>query len=163
MVHVQVLITAIAKCMYACPSYPWSRYTCSPREANHLNPCCNGVIQYQNIITHAWNAIIRVKYNPCTVICAHTCSYNYRLRGLDDLFEPWPALSKTNGNVDDRGNVIFQQEAQGLGALLDKMEDNDHINWITQKPRCIVHSKNCRFRDTRFWKSEIHRMTPEWP
>ncbi len=24
-----------------------------------------------------------------------------------------------------------KQEAQGLGALLDKMEDNDHINWIT--------------------------------
>ncbi len=25
------------------------------------------------------------------------------------------------------------QEAQGLGALLDKMEDNDHTNWITQR------------------------------
>ncbi len=24
-----------------------------------------------------------------------------------------------------------KQEAQGLGALLDKMEDNDHKNWIT--------------------------------
>ena len=24
-----------------------------------------------------------------------------------------------------------KQEAQGLSALLDKTEDNDHINWIT--------------------------------
>ncbi len=40
---------------------------------------------------------------------------------------------------------IFKQEAQGLGALLDKMEDNGHINWITQRSRCIFHSKDCRF------------------
>ncbi len=45
-----------------------------------------------------------------------------------------------------------KQEAQGLDALLDKMEDNDHINWITQRSRCIFHSKNCLFRDTRFSK-----------
>ncbi len=42
-----------------------------------------------------------------------------------------------------------KQEAQGLGALLDKMEDNDHINWITQRSRCIFHPKTCRFRDTK--------------
>ncbi len=34
-----------------------------------------------------------------------------------------------------------EQEAQGLGALFDKMDDNDHINWITQSSRCIFHSK----------------------
>ncbi len=53
-----------------------------------------------------------------------------------------------------------QQEAQGLGALLDMMEDNDHINWITQRSRCIFHSKTCHFRDTRFWKI---RTTPNDP
>ncbi len=40
---------------------------------------------------------------------------------------------------------IKNNKKQGLGALLDKMEDNDHINWITQRSRCIVRSKNCRF------------------
>ncbi len=38
-------------------------------------------------------------------------------------------------------NSKVKQEAQGLGALLDKMEDNDLINWITQRSRCIFHSK----------------------
>ncbi len=47
-----------------------------------------------------------------------------------------------------------KQEAQGLGALLDKMEDNDHINWITQRSRCIFRSK------TRFLKI---RNTPNDP
>ncbi len=54
------------------------------------------------------------------------------------------------------------QEAQGLGALLDKMEENDRINWITQRSRCIFHSKTCR--DTSFFKirnTHVHRMTPE--
>ncbi len=32
-----------------------------------------------------------------------------------------------------------EQEAQGLGALLDKMEDNDHINWITQRSGVSIH------------------------
>ncbi len=32
-------------------------------------------------------------------------------------------------------DIDKEQEAQGLGALLDKMEDNDHINWITQRSR----------------------------
>ncbi len=58
----------------------------------------------------------------------------------------------------ERGSL--EQEAQGLGALLDKMEDNDHINWITQRSRCIVHSKNGRFRDTRVLKI---RNTPNDP
>ncbi len=49
-----------------------------------------------------------------------------------------------------------KQEAQGLGALLDKMEDNDHINWITQIDVSFTLKQD-------FWKSEIHRMTPEWP
>ncbi len=47
-------------------------------------------------------------------------------------------------------NDTNRQEAQGLGALLDKMEDNDHINWITQRSRCIFHTKTCRFRGTKF-------------
>ncbi len=42
------------------------------------------------------------------------------------------------------------QEAQGLGALLDKMEDNDHINWITQRSRCIFHSKTAVFETQGF-------------
>ncbi len=53
-----------------------------------------------------------------------------------------------------------EQEAQGLGALLDKMKDNDHINWITQRSRFIFHSKTCRFRDTKFLKI---RSTPNDP
>ncbi len=53
-----------------------------------------------------------------------------------------------------------KQEAQGLGALLDKMVDNDHINWITHRSRCIFHSKNCRFWDTSFL---IIRNTPNFP
>ncbi len=48
--------------------------------------------------------------------------------------------------------LCLEQEAQGLGALLDKMEDNDHINWKTQRSRCIFHSKTCCFRDTKFLK-----------
>ncbi len=44
-----------------------------------------------------------------------------------------------------KSHQVIEQEAQGLGAMLDKMEDNDHINWITQRSRCIFHSKNCRF------------------
>ncbi len=45
-------------------------------------------------------------------------------------------------NLDVIDTILFHntQEAQGLGVLLDKMEDNDHINWITQRSRCIVHS-----------------------
>ncbi len=55
-----------------------------------------------------------------------------------------------NFNIGVNGQII--QEAQGLGALLDKMDDNDHTNWITQISRCIFHSKTCRFRDTNFLK-----------
>ncbi len=55
--------------------------------------------------------------------------------------------------MDRQINRTFvKQEAQGLGALLDKVQDNDHINWITQRSRCILHSKTCRFRDTKFLK-----------
>ncbi len=54
--------------------------------------------------------------------------------------------------VANPAKVGEKQEAQGLGALLDKMEDNDHINWITQRSRCSFQSKTCRFRDTRFLK-----------
>ncbi len=46
-----------------------------------------------------------------------------------------------------------EQEAQGLGVLLDKIEDNDHINWITQISRYIFYS-SCRFRDTRFSENQ---------
>ncbi len=53
-----------------------------------------------------------------------------------------------------------KQEAQGLDVLLDKMEDNDHINWVTQRSRCIFHSKTCHFRETRFLKI---RNTPHDP
>ncbi len=48
---------------------------------------------------------------------------------------------------------MIKQEAQGLYALLDKMEDNDHINWITQTSRYIFYS-TCRFRDTRFSENQ---------
>ncbi len=65
------------------------------------------------------------------------------------------AVGLRNRHMQRHGNL--QQEAQGLGALLDKMEDNDHINWITQISKCIFHSK------TRFLKirntSNDPRMT----
>ncbi len=65
----------------------------------------------------------------------------------------WPfVVKKTTDSAEILQNHTYghasgqgKQEALGLGALLDKMEDNDHINWITQRSRCIFHSKNCHF------------------
>ncbi len=47
-------------------------------------------------------------------------------------------------------SMQLTQEAQGLGALLAKMEDNDHINWITQRSRSMFHSKPAVFETQVF-------------
>ncbi len=80
-----------------------------------------------------------------TLIKLITCYNNQinRLLILISLYHP--------GKLHVHAHHI-KQEAQGLSTLVDKMEDNDHINWISERSRCIFHSKTCRFRDTGFLK-----------
>ncbi len=71
---------------------------------------------------------------------------------LNRITGNWNSLTQTVVNCTTVRS--FKQEAQGLGPLLDKMEDNDHIKMDNIDVfRCIFHSKTCRFRGTRFLKS----------
>ena len=53
-------------------------------------------------------------------------------------------------NNNTMNHLHNKQEAQGLGALLDKMEDNDHINWITQRSRLSFTLKPAVFETQSF-------------
>ncbi len=54
----------------------------------------------------------------------------------------------------------FKQEAQGLGAVIDKMEDNHHIKLDNRDLDASFTLRPAVFEAQSFWKSEIHRMTP---
>ena len=53
-----------------------------------------------------------------------------------------------------------KQEAQGLGDLLDKMEDNDHIKMDNRDLDVCFTLRPAVFDAQGFRKSEIHWMTP---
>ena len=64
----------------------------------------------------------------------------------------WSKFYSKNLLQLSRNDCIGKQEAQGLGALLDKMEGNDHIKLDNKDLDVAFHSKTCRFRGTGFLK-----------
>ncbi len=81
------------------------------------------------------------------------CSDNHNVIQTHDIAKgkrTWKHDQYFPADNPGRSTKMHKQGAQGLGALLDKMEENNHINWITQRSRCIVHSKNCLFETQGF-------------
>ncbi len=125
-------------------------------------PRCLNSIQRHSLFLNSTQRHVTILKSTCdTPWRRHATRFLYLRQTTPAL--PTQKSIKVFFSGSDFGSIHLwkcKQEAQGLGALLDKMEDNDHINWITQRSRGIFHSKKCRFRDTRFLKI---RNTPNDP